>query len=78
MNRIDEKITDLINPEFLKHIPKDVMDHALTGPIQLIKREHAALYHKFETQTETSEDVNEMKEIINGIFVQRMKKHGFM
>lgn len=75
---VDEKIIALVDPEHFKHIPKMVKKHAINGPLSLIKREHADLYKKFEEGTETKEDEQEMSEIINGIFIQRMKKHGFI
>lgn len=71
----DERILALVRPEYLKKIPFFVRDHATGNTCRLIEREHAELYAKFETEQVSEDAKSEMRELVNGIFEERMKKH---
>jgi hypothetical protein len=71
----DKRILSLVKPEYLKKIPVFVRDHATGNTCRLIEREHAELYAKFETEQVPEDAENEMRDLVNGIFEERMKKH---
>lgn len=70
----NEKIIALVKPEYLKKIPAIFRKHATEGTCKLIAREHGDLYKAFEGEP-TAEQKQEMTDIVNGIFEERMKKH---
>ncbi|MFQ8964981.1 MAG: hypothetical protein ACLR6E_01740 [Lactobacillus gasseri] len=72
----NEKIIALVKPEYLKKIPTIFRKHATEGTCKLIAREHPDLYSAFEKGVEpTEEEKQEMANLVNGIFEERMKKH---
>lgn len=72
----NEKIIALVKPEYLKKIPTIFRKHATEGTCKLIAREHPDLYSTFEKEVEpTEEEKQEMANLVNGIFEERMKKH---
>lgn len=71
----NEKIIALVKEEYLNKIPKIFRKHAVEGTCKLIGREHPDLYKAFEDGEPTAEEKQQMTELINGIFEQRMKKH---
>lgn len=72
----NEKIIALVKPEYLKKIPTIFRKHATEGTCKLIAREHPDLYSTFEKEVEpTEEEKQEMVNLVNGIFEERMKKH---
>ncbi|WP_297818404.1 hypothetical protein [uncultured Lactobacillus sp.] len=74
----NEKIIALVKPEYLEKIPKIFRKHATEGTCKLIAREHVDLYKVFENGEPTAEQKQEMTDLVNGIFEQRMKKHNFL
>ncbi|MGT2929873.1 hypothetical protein ACVR1G_06510 [Streptococcus dentasini] len=74
----DEKILALVRPEYMKRIPKIFQNHATKATLTKIAREHPDLYSKADIEGELPADVaQELSDIINGIFEERMKKHNF-
>lgn len=71
----NEKIIALVKPEYLKKIPAIFRKHAAEGACKLIAREHTDLYKAFEDGEPTDSQKQEMTDLVNGIFEQRMKKH---
>ncbi|WP_242368322.1 hypothetical protein [Lactobacillus intestinalis] len=71
----NEKIIALVKPEYLKKIPAIFRKHATEGTCKLIAREHPDLYKIFEDGEPTDSQKQEMTDLVNGIFKQRMKKH---
>lgn len=71
----NEKIIALVKPEYLKKIPAIFRKHATEKTCQLIAREHSELYKAFEDGEPTDSQKQEMTDLINGIFEERMKKH---
>lgn len=72
----NEKIIALVKLEYLKKIPAIFRKHATEGTCKLIAREHPDLYSTFEKEVEpTEEEKQEMANLVNGIFEERMKKH---
>lgn len=74
----NEQIIALVKPEYLKKIPKIFRKHATESTCKLIAREHADLYKVFEDGEPTESQKQEMTDLINGIFEERMKKHKMM
>lgn len=74
----NEKIIALVKPEYLEKIPEKFRQHATEGTCSLIAREHTDLYKVFEEGEPTAEQKQEMADLVNGIFEQRMKKHNML
>ena len=70
----DEKILALVNPEYIKRVPFFVRGHATGKSCEYIAQKHPELYATFEGEP-SAQQVEEMTEIINELFEQRMKKH---
>lgn len=70
----DERILELVKPEYMEKIPKLFRKHATEATCALIAREHPELYAAFENEPSESQ-TEEMTKIVNGIFEQRMSKH---
>lgn len=70
----NEKIIALVKPEYLSKIPKIFRKHATENTCKLIAREYPDLYRVFEEEASEKEK-EKMREIVNGIFEERMKKH---
>lgn len=71
----DQKIIDLVNPEYINRIPFFVRKHATQRTCELIAREFSDIYEEFGKE-EVAEDVRQqMSMIVNDIFKERMKKH---
>lgn len=71
---IDEKLITLINPEYLKRIPEAIQSHATGATIQFIKKHHPDLCQSFD-QAPTPELENQLRQLIDHIFQERMTKH---
>ena len=74
----NEKIIALVTPEYLKKIPKIFRKHATDNTCKLIAREHLELYKAFEYGEPTDSQKQEMTDLVNGIFEERMKKHSML
>lgn len=74
----NEKIIALVKPEYLKKIPKFFRKHATDNTCKLIAREHSELYKAFEDGEPTDSQKQEMSDLVNGIFEERMKKHSML
>ncbi len=74
----DDKILELVKPEYRKKIPAPFRKHATANTCRLIEREHADLYAEFENDPVADEAKQKMSQIINEIFEQRMKKHNML
>lgn len=70
----NEKILALVKPEYMEKIPKIFRKHATENTCKLIVEEHPDLYSAFEGEP-SAEQKEEMANIVNGIFEQRMEKH---
>lgn len=73
-----EQISALVKPEYMEKIPKMFRKHAIEGTCKKIARENAELYAAFENGHPNDEQKQQMAELVNGIFEQRMKKHHFL
>ena len=71
----NEKIITLVKPEYLKKITKIFRKHATDNTCKLIAKEHSDLYKAFENGEPTKIQKQEMTDLINSIFEERMKKH---
>lgn len=74
----NDKIIALIKAEYLDKIPEKVRKHATEGTCALIAREHPDLYKAFEDGEPSDSQKQEMSDLVNSIFEQRMKKHNML
>lgn len=71
-----DKILALVPEEWIKKIPFFVRKHATTKTIQKIANEHADLYAVAKREGDLPEkEREELRDIITGIFKERMAKH---
>jgi hypothetical protein len=75
MMTAEEKIESLVDPDLLSRIPSFVRGHAIQGTAKLIAREHPALYAAAGSGMGPEQE-SELREIVNGIYRERMAKHG--
>lgn len=72
----NKRILALVKPEYMNKIPFFVRKHAIGETCKLIASEHGELYRlALNEETFTSEVKEQMRQVINGIFEERMKKH---
>lgn len=71
-----DKILALVPEEWIKKIPIFVRKHATTKTVQKIAREHPDLYAVAKKEGELPEkEREELRDIITGIFRERMARH---
>ena len=71
-----KKILALVPEEWIKTIPFLVRGHATTKTVQRIAKENPELYAVAKQEGELPEkECEELREIITGIFQQKMNKH---
>lgn len=71
-----KKILALVPEEWIKAIPFFVRGHATTKTVQRIAKENPELYAVAKQEGELPEkEREELREIITGIFQQKMNKH---
>lgn len=71
-----DKILALVPEEWIKKIPFFVRNHATTKTIEKIANQYPELYAVAKKEGDLSEkEREELREIITGIFKQRMEKH---
>lgn len=71
-----KKILALVPEEWIKRIPFFVRNHATTKTVERIAKENPELYAVAKQEGELPEkEREELREIITGIFQQKMNKH---
>lgn len=71
-----DKILALVPEEWIKKIPFFVRNHATTKTIEKIANQYPELYAVAKREGDLPEkEREELREIITGIFKQRMEKH---
>lgn len=71
-----DKILALVPEEWIKKIPFFVRNHATTKTIEKIANQYPELYAAAKQEGELPEkEREELREIITGIFKERMEKH---
>ena len=70
----NKKILSLVKSEYMKRIPFFVRAHATTKSCEHIAQQHPDLYAAFEGEPSATQ-IEEMSNIINTLFEERMKKH---
>lgn len=71
-----DKILALVPEEWIKKIPFFVRNHATTKTIEKITNQYPELYAAAKQEGELPEkEREELREIITGIFKERMEKH---
>lgn len=71
-----DKILALVPEEWIKKIPFFVRNHATTKTIEKIANQYPELYAVAKKEGDLPEkEREELREIITGIFKQRMEKH---
>lgn len=73
--KVNERILALVEPEYLKRIPIFVRKHATQSTCKLIEQSFPTVYAEFQKETVSVEAENQMKQIVNDIFEERIKKH---
>lgn len=72
----DERIIQLVKPEYLERIPSFVRRRAEERSCQLIAKMHPDIYDAFSQETAPSEDAKrQMAQIVNACFAERIKNH---
>lgn len=72
----NKRILALVKPEYMKRIPFFIRKHATEETCKRIAKEHPDVYELAKREeTFTIEAQEQMANIINGIFEQKMKKH---
>lgn len=72
----NEKILELVKPEYIKKIPFFVRKHAMERTCELIEREFPDIYNEAKKEGNLEGEVKEqMSKIVNDIFDERIKKH---
>lgn len=72
---VNEKIIELVNPEYMKGLPFFIKKHAIAKACELIAREFPDIYVEFEKNEINDDTKAQMSKIVNDIFEERMKKH---
>ena len=72
---VNEKIIELVNPEYMKRLLFFIKKHAIAKACELIAREFPDIYAEFEKNEINDDTKAQMSKIVNDIFEERMKKH---
>lgn len=72
----DERIIELVKPEYLERIPSFVRKHATERLCVLIEKKFPEIYDELSNEEEPDEEAKQkMFLIVNEIFLERLKKH---
>lgn len=78
MDKTAKMIIELVPDEVMHKIPFFVRGHATKGTVAKIAREYPELYAQAQQCDELQGELKEqLSKIINDIFDQKMKKHGY-
>ncbi|MEE8717156.1 MAG: hypothetical protein SOI26_09430 [Coriobacteriales bacterium] len=73
----NERIAELVNPEYTKRIPSFVRGHAAKATCGVIERDFPEIYEVFNREEEPDADAkSQMSLIVNDIYREHMAKHG--